>query len=475
MSTPAPNRLQEIAAAWRSARRVYPIYAALIAKFGMPVEPCRHLESPVDKADPEVLAQVQLWLERADAAAETSQLRKLLQSEPIGNESSMRTLAQRYLTKPNATKEYRDKIEFLLAQYFSHSAPLPVIRGAVTSQEVAHVLEPVIGAAEGAPSWLSQLDELITKLNKCDSLQQMLGERLLEKGRELKTRAAEEMLQPPVLVAFTRYNFLVRRAFIRMLHNDLERIRRTTDELQRRGVETVNCKGAGLNENASIEEVRRYCRNWKAIFRTDYSERSVCDAVVQVLGACEQALANAPKETPAPTVPVQVVAESSKIVSTHAVEPKANPSEAKEPAARPIGFSIDFTIQTIAEQLYAAQLQNVKLAVGSIVLGSTKSLLSSWEVAAFLKATDATADALQKAVSARVIVQESLGRLKQGEPAPDISSALEIGHAEAARLQEQIAQARDSRNIDAAVNLAASQKRLLQILDEAHKHQGAGQ
>jgi hypothetical protein len=58
--------------------------------------------------------------------------------------------------------------------------------------------------------------------------------------------------------------------------------------------------------------------------------------------------------------------------------------------------------------------------------------------------------------------------------APDLASALEIGHAEAARLQEQIAQARDARNIDAAVNLAASQKRLLQILDEAHKFQGSG-
>ena len=476
MSTPAPNRLQEIAAAWRSARRVYPIYAALIAKFGMPVEPCRHLESPVDKADPEVLAQVQLWLERADAAAETSQLRKLLQSEPIGNESSMRTLAQRYLTKPNATKEYRDKIEFLLAQYFSHSAPLPVIRGAVTSQEVAHVLEPVIGAAEGAPSWLAQLDDLVTKLNKCESLQQMLGERLLEKGRELKTRAADEMLQPPVLVAFTRYNFLVRRAFIRMLHNDLERIRRTTDELQRRGVQTVNCKGAGLNENASMEEVRRYCRNWKAIFRTDFSERSVCDAVVQVLGACEHALEHAPKQVPsAPPQAEPVVSVSSQTARVPPAEPEKAPREAKDPAAKFLGYSIDFAIQTIAEQIHSAQLQHVKLAVGSIVLGATKSLLSSWEVAAFLNETDSTADTLQKAVSARVIVQESLNRLKQGSPAPDISAALEIGHAEAARLQEQIAQARDTRNIDAAVNLAASQKRLLQILDEAHKYQGAGQ
>jgi hypothetical protein len=68
-----------------------------------------------------------------------------------------------------------------------------------------------------------------------------------------------------------------------------------------------------------------------------------------------------------------------------------------------------------------------------------------------------------------VIVQEAVERLKRGNPAPDLPAAREIGHAEAARLQEQIAQARDSRNIDAAVNLAATQKRLLQILEEAKK------
>ena len=455
MSTPAPNRLQDIAAAWRSARRVYPIYAAMISKFGLPVEPCRHLESPVDRADTEVLEQVHAWLDKADAAAETSQLRKLLQSEPVGNEAGMRTLAQRYLAKPNAAQAYRDKIEFLLAQYFSHSAPLPVIRGPVTSAEVAHVLQPVIGTAEGTPAWLPQIDTLIAKLGQCDSLREMLGEGLLESGRELKNKAAEVLLQPSSLVEFTRYNFLVRRAFIRLLHNDLERIRRTTDDLQQRGVKTVNCKSAGLNENASIEEVRRYCRNWKAIFRTDYSERSVCDAVVEVLTACENTLATAPalkkeEETPKETVSATATGSAS------------------------VGFSLDFAMQQIAEQLFAAQLQHKKLAVGTIALGNSKSLLSSWEVAAFVKSGDPVSEALQLAVAARVVVQESLERLRNGNAAPDLVSALEIGHAEAARLQEQIAQARDARNIDAAVNLAASQKRLLQILDEAHKFQESG-
>jgi len=427
----------------------------------------------VDKAEPEAIQQVLAWLDKADATVETSQLRKLLQSEPIGSEPSMRTLAQRYLAKPNAAQAYRDKIEFLLAQYFSHSAPLPVIRGPVSSTEVAHVLQPVIGTAEGSPAWLSELDELIAKLNQCDSLKEMLSEGLLERGREFKNRASEELLQPMVLVAFTRYNFLVRRAFIRLLHNDLERIRRTTDELQRRGIKTVNCKSAGLNENAEIEEIRRYCRNWKAIFRTDYSERSVCDAVAEVLKACENALTGIP-ELKAPSMPAEV-AKPSIATSAPPAAPSAPPRTVPASAApTSVGFSLEYAVQKITEQLFAAQLHNVKLAVGTIVLGTTKSLLSSWEVAAFVKGGDPVSEALQQAVAARVVVQESVERKKRGVPAPDLASAREIGHAEAARLQEQIAQARDSRNIDAAVNLAASQKRLLQMLDDAKKLEGGG-
>jgi len=78
---------------------------------------------------------------------------------------------------------------------------------------------------------------------------------------------------------------------------------------------------------------------------------------------------------------------------------------------------------------------------------------------------------LQQAVVARAIVTEVVGRKKSSAAAPDLKSATVLGRAEAARLQEAIAQARDAKNIDAAVNLAATQKRLLQILEEANKLQ----
>jgi hypothetical protein len=88
-----------------------------------------------------------------------------------------------------------------------------------------------------------------------------------------------------------------------------------------------------------------------------------------------------------------------------------------------------------------------------------------------LKGNDSFTDALQHAVAARAIIAEAIERAKKGE-AVQFGPVVSLGHAEASRLQEQIAQARDARNIDAAVNLAATHKRLLQLVDQLEKSSG---
>jgi hypothetical protein len=53
MST-AASPLKEIAAQWRTARRLYLVYSALLERYALGLPPCRELESPVDRAEPEV-------------------------------------------------------------------------------------------------------------------------------------------------------------------------------------------------------------------------------------------------------------------------------------------------------------------------------------------------------------------------------------------------------------------------------------
>lgn len=488
--SPKP-RLTEIAAEWREARRIYPIYAALISRFELPLKSCKQLDSPVDSADDESTAAIREWLKGADEAVDALQLRQILQSTRLGSEASIRSLAQRYLAKSDAAETYRDRIEFLLSQYFSLHAPATAARGAVKHEDVSKVLEPIMGPAKAAPpAWLKELDELLGRLEKFRSLRDFLTGGALEQGRVLKSRYSGEFLQPAVLASITRYNFLVRLNFIRLLHHDLERIQKVTKDLQHRGVKEIDCSAAGLSKTATPDEVLKFAANWKAIFRKDYSERQVATSVVKILDACEQKLRSTPEPEPAPELkskeePTAMAAAAAVAAGPPAIPPampvatpavihraesQLRPAEAAKATAKP-RFAMYEVQESIAAQLETAGLQNSHLATSTVTVGECKVLLSSWEVAAFVKAGTDLAETFQQAVVARGIISEVVERKKAGNDTPDLKASIALGRAEVARLQEGIAQARDARNIDAAVNLAATQKRLLQILDEAAKLQ----
>jgi hypothetical protein len=130
--------------------------------------------------------------------------------------------------------------------------------------------------------------------------------------------------------------------------------------------------------------------------------------------------------------------------------------------------TIEGYLEKIAEQLLNAPANTA--SVSNVMMGQTKLLLASWEVMAFTRGGDDVSDALQRAVSARAILSICIERKKKKEAA-DVKAAIGIAHAEAALMQERIAEAKDAKNIDAAVNLAATHKRLLNLIAEAEKLQ----
>jgi len=105
--------------------------------------------------------------------------------------------------------------------------------------------------------------------------------------------------------------------------------------------------------------------------------------------------------------------------------------------------------------------------VTNINLGGCKLLIATWEAEAF-KGNSATLRALQKAVAARTILHVCMGRHKRSE-ATDLSAALEIAQRQTEEIKTQVLQAKESSNIDAAVNLAATAKRLLALIEEGKK------
>jgi hypothetical protein len=122
MST-ATVSLFEIAAEWRTARRLYPFYSALIREFQLEIAHCKELENPVDRAERDVLDRVHKWFDAVDLQLQVAQMRQLLQTQRFGEEEMLRALLLRHLPQQRRDESLRDKLDYLLVQYFAAVAP----------------------------------------------------------------------------------------------------------------------------------------------------------------------------------------------------------------------------------------------------------------------------------------------------------------------------------------------------------------
>src|SRR4029077_17118690 len=107
-----------------------------------------------------------------DAHIQVHQLRQFLQTTTLGSEDGLRTLLIHHLRKQEHTDSDRDKIDFLLVQFFSHSAPSRLEDADVDLAYVAQTLEPVLGSGLNltVPDWLAPLDQVIKTGNNCRNL-----------------------------------------------------------------------------------------------------------------------------------------------------------------------------------------------------------------------------------------------------------------------------------------------------------------
>src|SRR6267154_5971068 len=117
------SELNDLAAEWRDARLLYPLYAALAREFVIELPRHNDLEAGVDAPAQESVEQTrQLFLD-ADAHIQVHQLRQFLQTTTISSDEALRTMLVHHLRKQERSDSDRDKIDFLLVQFFSHCAP----------------------------------------------------------------------------------------------------------------------------------------------------------------------------------------------------------------------------------------------------------------------------------------------------------------------------------------------------------------
>jgi hypothetical protein len=286
------SQLSELATEWRDARLLYPLYAALSREFVIELPAHSDLEADVDAPGQESVEQARQLFSDLDARIQVHQLRQFLQTTTLGSDEALRTLLVHHLRRAEHSDSDRDKIDFLLVQFFSHCAPSRLEDTDVDMAYVAQTLEPVLGSVDvNVPDWLKPLDEVIQSADGCRNLNQLLTTRVLEKGRKIKSSCGQNYFLPTAMVAFTRFSFLMRRIFFRLMHQDLNAILDGLRELENRGVKTLDCRRAQFSAEEPIARLRMICQSWKVMFHAEYSSGQPVSMLVDLRAVVETALA----------------------------------------------------------------------------------------------------------------------------------------------------------------------------------------
>jgi hypothetical protein len=288
--------LNQLASEWRTARLLYPLYGALAREFVIELPPCNDLESGVEAPPQESVEAARQWFLDMDERIQVHQLRQFLQTTTLTSEAGLQTLLQHHLHKSERNDSDRDKIDFLLVQFFSHCAPSRLEDTDVDLDYVAQVLEPVLGTSEASlPDSLKPLGQFLQSANGCRNHNELLSSGILEKGRKLKISAGNDYFQAAAMIAFTRFSFLMRRVFFRLMHQDLNAILDGLRELESRGVTSLDCRRAQFSADEPTVRLRMICQSWKVMFHAEYSSGQPLRMLVDLRTVIDSALARTAK------------------------------------------------------------------------------------------------------------------------------------------------------------------------------------
>jgi hypothetical protein len=322
---------------------------------------------------------------------------------------------------------------------------------------------------------------MIEALRGFRSLREILKTNFIEQGRKVKETAGGMFYDPAALVAFIRFNFLLRRTLIELMHADLIAIRAGLAQLQSAGARIIDCHHLGLSATESLTKISEIADEWKQPFQKEYTERSVSQAFDKLLGlrtdvelALEKALGTrgeaAPQLAATPTTKGLPPSKKPAAPSPASAKTKERAAAPAVPAEPNSAVVLDFEncMEQIWEQLIATPPSRGR-SMTTVKIGGARILMSSWEVTAFVSEDGPSAEDLRRAVVARVLVTAAMESAKETGNATSLDRAMNMARVEVTRLQERVDVAKQAKDTEAAVNLGISTKRLLSALDEAEK------
>jgi hypothetical protein len=463
-------------AQWDEMRSVFPIYLALAKHQQMDIPFPQSKRVLPETADLDFFSQAQTWLDAMDRQVMVHQLRHLLQMTTLNaSESGLRALIMRHLRKPSKTNVDRDKIDFLLVQYFALCAPAKIYHKQIELGDVAQVMKPVLGDVDTTPlEWCEPLEKVISTLRQFKSVRDILKTNFIEQGRKVKETAGAMFYDPSAMLAFVRFNFLLRRTLIELMHADLIFVRSGLNHLESSGVKSIACPAFGLTANEPIEKVREVADEWKQPFQKEYTERSVSQAFDRLLAlrsdvqnALDKFSGKSSANGAQATQPAQAAPRVNASVPANAAPQKLSTTSTHTDEAPP---ELDFEtcMEQIWEQLIAEPPSRGR-SMTTVKMSGSRILMSSWEVGAFVVEDGPAAEDLRRAVVARTLITTAAEHARTTGLLTSLERVLHIARVEVSRLQERVEVAKRAKDTEAAVNLGISTKRLLSALDEAEK------
>ena len=478
---------------WDEFRQVYPIYSALARQQKLPNAPYTEVENAEPWPDKKTRERDLLWLDEVDRQVRAVHIRQFLATPAAAREEGLRIFLQRLLLNPKKDISDRDKIDLLIVQYFVLRAPQDLIGARMEFSDVTKILAPVLGEVEETSlECCEPFERILETAQQCRSLRDLVEQGLMEQGRLIKEAAGGMFYDPVALVSICRFNFTFRRTFIRLLHADLRAIESALNELERRGVKSIDCRGSGFTAAEPIAKLRQFHKQWKAPFQTDYNQGSQFRPYEQLMCLrqdLEEALGMAPgaagaKSSAIPSAKPRAAtnpapsAKPAEVTSVGEPAPNAGSPVASKDAAPhnedkvsslgPAEFE-NFE-EKIWEQLIATPPVRGR-SMTTVTVQDTRVLLSAWEVAAFISASGQDSDDLRRVIVARAMLSVAIERRKKIIDFKTLQQAVIHARGEIPRFQERIDQLKRTLKTDSAVNLGISVKRLLALMEEAEQLQ----
>src|SRR5437762_3856882 len=182
--------ITQVRAEWQRMRQLYSFYAALNERFGLGVAPFSELASAEDTIpDLELLESARQWMSGIDNKATAFNLRQLMHSSAALPEDTLRILILRHLHQLEKTEQLREKLDFLLVQYFAQVFGASVHPEEVSFRDVAEGLDAILGAVIPQNfGWAYELEKLTAKLRGYSSLKDLIDSEFLDRGDRKSTR-----------------------------------------------------------------------------------------------------------------------------------------------------------------------------------------------------------------------------------------------------------------------------------------------